>query len=435
MKAHSTRAQTTSHRAQSQVPTILRGRWLTVARVVCTTVTLLAVTLFLVSLPALYNGFRTLSAYGRDTRSVLRANLAQFGLSVDFYAAYNFALGVVLAVVCFALAVIIYYHKSNELMALFTAVMLILLGSTIWGTTDVLATIHPTLGFLGNVLAVLNLTCLFLFLYLFPDGRFVPRWTYWLAIALLTVMLPIAIFPRPPFAMKNWSALAFALFLLCWLLPGVIAQVYRYRHVSGSMQRQQTKWVLFSITTALTGWAAVIILLAIIPSLKPGSVVADFVGATATAGFLLLIPLSLTIALLRHHLFDIDLLINRTLVYGVLTAVLVLMYFCTIVVLQRVLTVLTGEQSTLAIVASTLLIAALFTPLRHRIQAFIDRRFYRRKYDARKTLGIFSATLRDETDLDALSNDLTSVVRETMQPAHVSLWLRPDTTPKGKQTD
>ena len=125
MKAHSTRTQTTSHRAQSQVPTILRGRWLTVARVVCTTVTLLAVTLFLVSLPALYNGFRTLSAYGRDARSVLRANLAQVGLSVDFYAAYNFALGVVLAVVCFALAVIIYYFRSNELMALFTAVMLI----------------------------------------------------------------------------------------------------------------------------------------------------------------------------------------------------------------------------------------------------------------------------------------------------------------------
>src|SRR5215208_3706932 len=151
--------------------TILRGRWLTIARVAWTTVTLLAVTLFLVSLPALYNGFRTLSAYGRDERSVLRGNLAQLGLSVDFYASYLLALGVVLAVACFALALIIFYRKSNELMALFTAMMLVLIGATFWGTTEVVATINPTLGFLGSVLAVLTLAFLFLFLYLFPDGQ------------------------------------------------------------------------------------------------------------------------------------------------------------------------------------------------------------------------------------------------------------------------
>jgi hypothetical protein len=415
----------------------LRGRSLTIARAACTTVTLPAVTLFLVSLPALYNGFRTLSAYGPDERSVLRANLAQLGLSVDFYAAYNFALGVVLAVACFALAAIIFYRKPNELMALFTAMMLVLLGATIWGTTDVLATIHPTLGFLGNVLEVLSLTSLLLFLYLFPDGHFVPRWTYWLAIALVTVMAPIALFPRPPFAMEIWSPLAFALFLLCWLLPGVIAQVYRYRHVSGPIQRQQTKWVVFGLTTALTGWAAVIILLAIIPSLQPGSVAADFVGATATAGFVLLIPLSLTIAMLRHHLFDIDLLINRTLVYGSLTALLVLVYFGGVTSTQAIFRSLTGQQQQpqLAVVTSTLVIAALFNPLRRRIQGFIDRRFYRSKYDARKTLETFSAKLRDETDLDALSDDLVGVVRETMQPSHVSLWLRPDTVSKSEQAD
>ncbi|HYQ83138.1 MAG TPA: hypothetical protein VEP28_03855, partial [Rubrobacter sp.] len=125
-----------------------------------------------------------------------------------------------------------------------------------------------------------------------------------------------------------------------------------------------------------------------------------------------------------------DMVINRTLVYGSLTATLVALYFVGIVVLQRAFVFLTGQQSTLAVVASTLLIAALFTPLRRRIQAFIDRRFYRSKYDARKILEAFSATLRDETDLDALSDDLVGVVRETMQPEHVSLWLRPDTPSK-----
>jgi len=136
------------------------------------------------------------------------------------------------------------------------------------------------------------------------------------------------------------------------------------------------------------------------------------------------------IAILRYRLYEIDTLINRTLVYGALTAILAALYFGGIVLLQRVFVLLTGEQSTLAVVASTLLIAALFNPLRRRIQSFIDRRFYRSKYDARKTLEGFSAKLRDETDLDALCDDLTSVVKETMQPAHVSLWLHPEISSK-----
>jgi hypothetical protein len=140
---------------------------------------------------------------------------------------------------------------------------------------------------------------------------------------------------------------------------------------------------------------------------------------------MLLIPLSISVAVLRSRLFDVDVLINHTLVYGSLSATLVALYFGGIVVLQRVFVVLTGQRSTLAVVASTLLIAALFTPFRHRVQSFIDRRFYRSKYDARKTLRRFSATLRDEADLDALSDDLLGVVRETMQPAPVSLWLCP----------
>ena len=125
-------------------------------------------------------------------------------------------------------------------------------------------------------------------------------------------------------------------------------------------------------------------------------------------------------------------MINRTLVYGSLTATLVGIYFGGVVVLQRIFVILTGEESTIAVVASTLAIAALFSPLRRRTQSFIDRRFYRRKYDARKTLEAFATKLRDETDLEALCDNLTSVARETMQPAHASLWLRPDTGAKGE---
>jgi len=143
------------------------------------------------------------------------------------------------------------------------------------------------------------------------------------------------------------------------------------------------------------------------------------------------------IAVLRYRLYDIDIIINRTLVYGSLTVMLALVYFGGVTATQAVLQTLTSQEKLpqLAIVVSTLLIAALFTPFRHQIQSFIDRRFYRSKYDARKTLEAFNARLREETDLEALNSELVGVVRETMQPAHVSLWLRPATAPKGEQAD
>jgi hypothetical protein len=159
------------------------------------------------------------------------------------------------------------------------------------------------------------------------------------------------------------------------------------------------------------------------------------VGYVAALVGIVGVPTAVGIAITRYRLYEIDLIINRTLVYGSLTVTLIALYFGVIVVSQRAFVLLTGERSTLAVVASTLLIAALFTPLRRLIQGFIDRRFYRSKYDARKTLEAFSAQLRNETDLEALSDDLVGVVRETMQPAHVSLWLRPETPRNGEQAN
>ncbi len=197
--------------------------------------------------------------------------------------------------------------------------------------------------------------------------------------------------------------------------------------LGGGDERQQIKWFASAAALSLV-W---IFMFAFVVGQSILGGLPEAIVALSSLLVIPSIPIATGIAILRYRLYDIDRIINRTLVYGSLTAMLVVLYFGGIVVLQRMFVLLTGQQSTLAVVASTLLIAALFTPLRRRIQSFIDRRFYRRKYDARKTLEAFSAKLRDEANLDALSDDLVGVVRETMQPAHVSVWLRPDTVPKG----
>jgi hypothetical protein len=277
---------------------------------------------------------------------------------------------------------------------------------------------------------------------LFPDGHppsYRWRWVAWLgglSIGLAVVSSAIGLWPERGPALVTGdenpsqvvnvlvSFIALPMMLLAGL-GAVISLLVRFRRARGDEQ-QQIKW--FAFAAALTFvWILVIEVFAELLSIEGGVPEAILTFTWASAGLVIpSIPIATGIAILRYRLYDIDRIINRTLVYGALTATLVALYFGGVVVLQRVFVLLTGQQSTLAVVASTLLIAALFTPLRRRIQGFIDRRFYRRKYDARKTLEAFSATLRDETDLDALNNNLVGVVRETMQPAHVSLWLRPD---------
>jgi hypothetical protein len=229
--------------------------------------------------------------------------------------------------------------------------------------------------------------------------------------------------------------------LLTSSLAALFAPILRLHHTRGN-EREQLKWFLFAavpltVLGTLDGLDQIVysftrnFMFHPIYVLYSLGLLVPVVYVEVLA--LLLVPVFTYIAILRYNLYDIDVVVNRALVYGSLTATLVALYFVGIVVLQRVFVFLTGQRSTLAVVASTLLIAALFNPLRRRIQSFMDRRFYRRKYDARKTLEAFSAKLRDETDLEALNNDLVGVVRETMQPAHVSLWLRPDPAQKGEQ--
>jgi len=218
--------------------------------------------------------------------------------------------------------------------------------------------------------------------------------------------------------------------LMLILIAGAVASLLVRRLYARGVERQQTKWFTYTSAVAASGAILQYIISEPLELMWLG-----WAGHALVLMGLAGMPISMGIAILRYRLYEIDIIINRTLVYGSLTATLVVIYFGLIVLLQRLFVLLTGEQSTLAVVASTLLIAALFTPLRRRIQSFIDRRFYRRKYDARKTLEAFSTKLRDETDLDAVSDDLVGVVRETMQPAHISLWLRIETAPKGEQAD
>ena len=194
------------------------------------------------------------------------------------------------------------------------------------------------------------------------------------------------------------------------------AVVVRFRRSRGD-ERQQLKWFAYAVAV-MTVVFVIWFTLALTGLVAPNSLMYDVP--------LIGLPVATGIAVLKYRLYDIDIIVNRTLVYGPLTATLVALYFGGVVLCQRILVFLTGQQSALAVVASTLLIAALFNPLRRRIQTFIDRRFYRSRYDARKTLEAFAAKLRDETDLKALNEDLVAVVTETMQPAHVSLWLRPE---------
>jgi hypothetical protein len=414
----------------------LQGRWLLLARAAWVSVGILTVGVFISGLPSEFMRLRTPCTDAVSCVWVPRLTaqnareLGEMGLSVDFFAAYFVAIEVSFVAISTAIGVAIFWRKSDDRMALFVSFMLLTLGAALV-VPYALLDLPLIWRYSAEVVSFIGVASLVLFFYLFPDGRFVPRWTRWLALAwIVGVMIPNTFFPER-FLPVFGHPLAYAFLGAGFAGTTLFAQVYRYRRVSNPTQRQQTKWVVFGLVMAL-GYGSVVALLDLV---VPQGVLASLVGTTSLYFFTLLLPLSIAVAVLRHHLYDIDTLINRTLAYGLLTVTLVALYFGGIVVLQRLFVLLTGQQSTLAVVASTLLIAALFTPLRQRIQSFIDRRFYRKKYDARKTLEAFSVKLREETDLDALNDDLVGVVRETMQPAHVSLWLRSEMAPKGKQAD
>ena len=400
----------------------LNKRWLTAIRVVWLVLAILAITLWVLGTIENSTGVpevcheRACDPFALSTSDL--AVLADLNLPVGFIASFFVVSNIWIALAFFVIGGAIAWRKPDDRIALLVSFTLIYLGSVFFTDSDdalwrAYAAVRPFLTLLNMV----GYAAIMALLFYFPDGRFVPRSRLYRITGWLIVLL------TAPFAGTATRADEIgAILIIVLTVLGLGTQMYRYRKVSGPEQRQQTKWVLFGLMTSLAvmllwGFAALAL-----PPDSPSIQRVYFLLFTRPLISILIpiLPLAIALSILRYRLWDIDNLINKTLVYGALTGMLGLVYFGSVILLQQVF----PAESPIAIVLSTLAIAAAFSPLRQRIQRVIDRRFYRRKYDAQRTLAAFSASMRDEVELERLSETLLAVVEETLQPTHASIWLK-----------
>jgi hypothetical protein len=413
--------------------------WLTLARSVWVVCALLLLANFVASIPAYYQLLQTICtlpdpskcATGQLTPDTVQA-FANLPLSLSSYAAFFVTLEVVISLLPWGLGLLIFWRKSDEWMGLFVSLLLVLYAGT--GTVNTLLGLwagsqsSPLLSTLLNLISGVEWIGLGAFLLTFPTGRFVPRWSW---LVLLFWILTFVWNPSQPFWPQVLQVVVPLVASLVLIGGTLFIMVYRYVRVFDGVQRQQAKWFVYA--------AVIFFCLLFIGTTPPGVVPADspsqLLFPIIVMSSSVVFYLGLGFAILRYRLWDIDIIIRRTLVYSALTVILALLYFGLIFVLQALFQGIFQQNNTVAIVISTLVIYVLFQPLRHRIQAIIDRRFYRRKYNAARTLEAFSATLRNEVDLATLSEHLVAVVQETMQPTHISLWLRKDEQHRKPNTD
>lgn len=417
----------------------LSGSRLIMARALWLALVIPSLGLFVSSLPVYYAQIQracvdpvTCNVTGTLTRKGLQ-ELPALGLSGSGYAALLTIFFTIIVAIWSGVGFLIFWRRSDEWFALFLAFFLVMFNPTYPGfPISALALTSPALNIPITFMNGLGLVSIILFLMLFPNGRLVPRWMgLFLLLGISGVVMSVVLPITSPSNSNNWPWWLSALVNVPVYGAIIFSQIYRYKRVSTRVERQQTKWVVFGIIVVVMG-------ISVLPPIvnfffptffsQPNTPSSVLLGLAVYPVVLLSIPLSVGIAILRSRLYDIDVLINRTLVYGTLTALLALIYFGLVIGLESLVRLVTrqGAQSPVVIVASTLIIAALFQPLRRRLQIIIDRRFYRRKYNAARTLAAFSATLRNEVDLQQLREHLVTVVEETMQPAHISLWLRQD---------
>jgi hypothetical protein len=426
-----------SHEPYSRANRRIPEGWLWLARVSLLATSIVYLILYIVGTPVY---FAQLNPSNHDCFQdcLTPANIQSLhalGLSATAYAVYWVTISLLFALTYFAVAALIFWRKTNDWMALLASFSLVALGCSFPDIPAVLAAVHPVWQLPVTLVSedVLGFPLLVLFFFLFPNGHFIPRWTRWIVVGSAVLFVSGAFFPDSFLNISNWPALLFLPVPLVVFGSLVFTQVYRYRRVSTPVERQQTKWIVFGAAIALLGF---LLLGSVLPRLvrlfiplQSLSLLPYVILITSIYLILLLIPLSLAIAILRYRLWDVDVLINKTLVYGLLTGTLVAVYAGCILGLQALFQMFFNQTSDVAIVVSTLVIAVLFQPLRKLIQAGIDRRFYRRRYDATRTLAAFNATLRSEVDLNQICEDLIAIVQETMQPAHISLWLRQPSQP------
>lgn len=350
--------------------------------------------------------------------------LGRLGFSLDDYAAWM--LGVTLLFeVCYAgVGLLLFIFRSGNRAALLCSFALMLLPLAFANSTVPEPPLRwpwlvPLLGALANA-------SLLLCALVFPDGRIVPRWARWSIPFVLGFWILVGLVPSWALD-RSWVSTAI---FVCLEVGALLVQVYRYRADSSPSHRQQTKWAVYGIAIAVAGNVVVRALYVLVLLPHGGIKTLAFAAEVALVMLsMMAIPLTVGIAILSARLWDVDVVINRTLVYGSLTALLTGIYAASVVILQSIMHAITGhgQDSALAIVVSTLLIAALVRPLRQRIQRTIDRRFYHRKYDAARTVERFAATLHHQVELDQLTSALVSTVDDVMQPTSISLWLPPRT--------
>jgi hypothetical protein len=412
----------------------LRGKMLLAVRGIWIALVAVNLVSFITSVPGY---FATLQRACRQTCTFLPQQakaLAALGISMSAYAWMVVALACVVVLISLAMALLLFWRRSDDWMALIIAFSLLALPA---GNLSTLAAsdsapIAPlALTLIALLLSLPAYAAYYGNFLLFPSGRFAPRWSWILLIAWLLFIIVIKVQPGESGVLSGLLDVGYP------LLYGaaILCQVYRYRSVSNTIQRQQTKLVVVGLIASLLAnqlfW-------------QTGRL--DALSATVYGPFalllyqatLLLLPLAFFLAIQRYRLYDIDVLIRRTLVYGSLTVILAGIYIAGVVGLQSLLNAVVTARSGASfappiIVLTTLLIAALFQPLRQRIQQAVDRRFYRSKYDAHRAIEQFGASLRQQVDLPALTSQLVGVVQETMEPSNISLWLSERSKPLSEQ--